>query len=79
MPWEYPDDALITVCELCHEKEEFIKWINKMIAESLEALGFLRSDIIEVYRVIRSRVVENKHAESCRRYMLDVKKLLNHG
>jgi len=76
MPWEYPDEALITVCELCHEKEEFIKWLNKSIALSLQSIGFLRNDIIDVYRVIRSRVVENKHAESCRRYMIDVKKLL---
>lgn len=79
MPWEYPDEALITLCELCHEKEEFLKWLNKSISDLLARDGFIKADIISVYNVIRIRVTLNNHAESVRRYMVDIKKLLDHG
>lgn len=77
MPWEYPDEALITLCELCHEKEEFLKWLNKNISYLLARDVFIKSDIIGVYNGIRLRVTLNNHAESVSRYMADIKKLLN--
>lgn len=37
-PWDYPDEALVTLCEFCHEAET--KTRNKEEKELLEALRF---------------------------------------
>lgn len=76
MPWEYPDDALVTVCELCHKKEEFIKWILRNIEYHLFEDRFSTEDIASVREIIIRRVTENKHAESAERYMSDLKVLI---
>lgn len=78
MPWEYPDEALVTLCELCHEKEGLLKWLSDNISSLMLRDGFIRLDIIGVFTVIRMRVKLNNHAESVRRYMSDIKLLL-HG
>jgi hypothetical protein len=76
MPWEVPDDALITLCELCHEKEEFIKWLRNTIEYSLFESRFSSADIAEIRELIIKRVKENKHAKSVRQYMKDLKILI---
>jgi len=30
MPWEYPDDALVTYCEDCHERVKNVNWMGAM-------------------------------------------------
>lgn len=44
--WEYPDTALITLCEFCHKMEQSGKkdFENQLI-KSLYNLGFLSADI----------------------------------
>lgn len=75
-PWEVPDEALITLCYLCHEKEEFIKWVRKTIEYSLFESRFNSADIVEIRELIIRRVQENKHRDSVRRYMQDLKVLI---
>src|SRR5690349_18394749 len=75
-PWDYPDDCFVTVCDLCHEKEEFIKWILKNIEYNLFEQKFNSSDIVEIRQLIIRRVVNNKHRDSVRQYMSDLKNLI---
>lgn len=75
-PWEYPNDSMITVCELCHEKEEFCKWLDKNIW-NLTKSKFDPHELSLLSQLIKDKVNKNKHAESVRRYMHDVKRLIN--
>lgn len=79
LPWQYPDDALITLCELCHKKEEFIKWVKKFGVRSLIYHGFIRQDIIEVQQVVFKTLNKNMHKESAIRYMDQIKTLMSNG
>lgn len=76
MPWDVPDEALITLCDLCHEKEEFIKWLLKTIEYSLFESRFTSADIVEIRDLIIRRIKDNKHRDSVRRYMQDLKILI---
>lgn len=75
-PWDVPDEALITLCDLCHEKEEFFKWLLKNIEYNLFENRFSSSDIAEVREMVIRRVTENKHRVSVRRYMQDLKNII---
>lgn len=76
MPWEYPDEALITLCELCHEKEEFIKYINRFGNIYLRVIGMVNADAKEIKEIVIRRLRDNYHGESARRYMADIKILM---
>ncbi len=78
-PWEYEDDALITVCDLCHMKEEFVKWLKNIGKRSLIYHGFLRHDVDSIIDVVITRLLANKHRQSAMRYMEDIKKLMSNG
>jgi len=43
-PWEYPDEALITLCENCHEQETNLTIIEKSLLRELR-IRFLTDDI----------------------------------
>lgn len=80
MPWDYPDDAMITLCELCHLKAEFIKYLHRF------GLIFLRksdklevADTHEIIAMVTKRLENNFHSESAIRYMDDIKKLMSYG
>lgn len=45
-PWEYPDDMLITLCSVCHSKENTRIKSEESFFTCLKMKGFLRSDII---------------------------------
>jgi hypothetical protein len=76
LPWEYPDEALLTLCELCHEKAHFMQWVTNIGIKVLLSLGFAAQDVIEVSSLVRRRLSDNNHAESARRYMADIKLLM---
>lgn len=78
-PWEYPDEALITLCELCHMKEEFYKWVLKHGIRALVYHGFLMNDIEEVKILVFRKVELNHHRESSIEYMTQIKQLMAHG
>lgn len=75
LPWEYENEAFITLCELCHLKTEFIKWILNPVLFQKD--GFLQRDITEIQDVITRRLSANYHRESAQRYMHNIKALLN--
>lgn len=76
MPWEYPDDALVTYCELCHRKAEFIKWLYTKGQASLLRLGLEFEDRHEVLGIIARRSQDNHNKESAELYMGDIKRQL---
>jgi hypothetical protein len=77
-PWEYPDTALITLCELCHKKAEFMKWVVRYGAIELRKLKFAEGDIEEIKELVFRNLGFNHHKESAERYMEDIKALC-HG
>lgn len=45
-PWEYENDALILLCDVCHEKEEYnLKQSAAAFVGILRVCGFMYSDI----------------------------------
>lgn len=78
-PWDYEDDALITVCDLCHMKEEFIKWVKQTGKRYLLYHGFLRQDVEEILQVVSNRLQLNNARESAIKYMSDIKILITNG
>ncbi len=51
-PWEYENDALITLCSVCHEKEEFHKSFTSFGIKYLTTLGVMHTDISEIIMII---------------------------
>jgi hypothetical protein len=74
-PWEYPNDALVTVCHLCHLKYEFIKELNKIILRLKN--DFTPSEISQIQILIEKRVWTNMHCQSVTKYIDDIKLLCN--
>lgn len=80
LPWEYPDKAFITVCDLCHEKEEFYKWIAKIGLRQLEKeCGFNHFDLAHIQNLVVHKLANNHHRESARQYIFDIKLLMSNG
>ncbi len=45
-PWDYPDEALVTLCEGCHENEgHFGKSADRELLEALKTRGALAAEI----------------------------------
>lgn len=78
LPWEYPNDALITYCDLCHKKVEFHKWMFRHGLNLLVASGFGQVDVDEIRRVVFRRLDANNHRDTAIKYMDDIKHLI-HG
>jgi len=76
-PWDYSDSALVTVCELCHDKYEFLKWLVRHGLPSLKP-DFIDSDIKAINGLIERKIWTNQHAESVYKYMTDIR-ILCHG
>lgn len=77
LPWEYPDTALITLCELCHKKAEFVKYVTKQGSAFLRTIGFPSEDIKNIQDLITRKVYDNQDRQSSLRYMEDIKNLLD--
>jgi len=45
-PWDYPDDMLTTLCEVCHNKETGREELEKHLATTLKMKGFFVSDLL---------------------------------
>jgi hypothetical protein len=75
-PWDYPDEALVTLCELCHVKAEFIKWLYSKGEAYLIRLGITFEDRHEVLEMMARRVQDNLVGDSVRQYMSDLKNQL---
>lgn len=55
-PWDYPDDMLVTLCKICHEKENNRIELEKNLSTTLRMKGFLVSDLVAMSVKIDSDV-----------------------
>ena len=58
-PWEYPDSALITLCDLCHEKEHGIIYPDQQIVKVphfLKKEGLRARDFYTLYPCLFSGI-----------------------
>lgn len=46
MPWEYPDEMLLTLCKYCHETENQRSRAEWYLIQTLKSKGFLVSDLL---------------------------------
>jgi len=80
LPWDYPDDALLTLCDLCHAKAEFIKYLHRFVGIYLKMVDkFNVADVSEIIEIVTRRLENNFHAESAHAYMNDIRRLMSHG
>lgn len=75
-PWDYPDEALITLCELCHTKAEFHKWLLTKGQAALIRLGLIYEDRMEVIALLYSKVKHNHYKQEVLQYIDDTKKFV---
>lgn len=52
-PWEYPIDALKTLCDLCHQFEEHLKSSSDFLSREAKRNGLTQ---VEVYRLMLKEV-----------------------
>lgn len=52
LPWEYPDDMLITLCEQCHKKEISRYKFEESLFTAMKMKGFLACDIVAMTALI---------------------------
>jgi len=75
-PWEYPDEALITLCDLCHAKAEFSKWLRTKGYAALLRLGLIHEDRMEVIELIYSKVRDNRYKDEVMKFINDTKNFI---
>jgi len=52
-PWDYEDNALITMCEDCHESEKNRrKEIEDLLLDTLKRRGVLKDELLEIARIL---------------------------
>jgi hypothetical protein len=78
-PWEYPNDALITYCELCHYKVEFYKWIDTYGGSNLIYQGFLINDVNDIKALVTVKIEEDNNKESVVSYAEQIKILMSNA
>jgi len=44
-PWDYPDDMLLTLCYVCHDKERGRVELEKSLANTFKMKGFLFGEL----------------------------------
>jgi 5-methylcytosine-specific restriction endonuclease McrA len=64
-PWDYPNDLLVTLCHVCHKKEEDAAGSAEEILNTLHHWGYFNFEITDVLnRMINKKIQEKKnHAE----------------
>lgn len=75
-PWEYPNEALITLCELCHAKAEFAKWLLTKGQTALLRLGLIYEDRMEVIDMFNRKAKDNFYKQDVLRFIEDTKKFI---
>ena len=51
-PWNYPDDMLITLCSVCHKKEENRYKLEGRLFVAMKMKGFLACDILALTTIL---------------------------
>jgi hypothetical protein len=61
LPWDYPDELLVTLCDPCHKEEEDCREVLKDLIPSLHYWGYFNTDIRdEVNRLINVKIQSSK-------------------
>lgn len=47
-PWEYPNDMLLSLCAIHHEKELYRNKVEKQLFSAFKMNGFLLSDLLHL-------------------------------
>lgn len=55
LPWEYPIEMLVTLCENCHVKEEELKDYDDDVVKVLLGSGLLRHDLQCLITLVNAR------------------------
>ena len=77
--WEYPDTALFTLCESCHELEQLIKKKHESaLIKSLYDVGFLSSDIGSIASGFNNFKLKSDRTSVCRGLYKFLSKPSNH-
>lgn len=59
-PWDYPDELLILLCDICHKEEEDCKEVVTELAMVLHSYGYFNTEIRdEINRLIESKMSKN--------------------
>lgn len=53
MPWEYPDDYLISLCIKCHEDEEKLKFDDRFLMGNFILAGISRRNLYSLAAELR--------------------------
>jgi 5-methylcytosine-specific restriction endonuclease McrA len=56
-PWDYPDSNLITLCERCHESEEFYKNEIKGAIHDILQMGGTNKIILDCLQELGSKLI----------------------
>lgn len=74
-PLEYELDMLVTLCEECHEKEEFLKNFTQSGINYLVSIGMLRLHIADIISTI-SHKYHNLDGRELREYLNSLRKII---
>lgn len=79
LPWDYPDDALVTLCDCCHSRHSFIEWINKKGESLLFNAGYDIFDCKELVRYIARKTEITRDRDFILPYIKNIRDYLRSG
>jgi hypothetical protein len=53
-PWEYGDEYLLTLCDICHQDEEKLKYEDKFLLGNILMAGIKRRDLYSLASSLRT-------------------------
>lgn len=53
-PWEYNDEYLLTLCDICHQDEEKLKYEDKFLLGNILLAGIKRRDLYSLASSLRT-------------------------
>ena len=60
-PWDYPSELLITLCEICHKKEEDVLKDPTELFRSLHFWGIFNYEIVDVFNMMIQQKIEKQN------------------
>lgn len=54
LPWDYPDEYLVTLCHACHQDEESLKFEDKFLMGNILMAGLKRRDLYSLASSLRT-------------------------
>jgi len=75
MPWEYDDEIMITLCESCHEEEEFLKNWDVLQRQYLYTIGLTRKKLGVLTSALSQTIGECSESEVNREFKKLIQKI----